>query len=310
MPSDKAGVRLDRFLADALAGLSRTRVQALLAGGCISCAGRVVSGAKTKVLAGQVYEIDVPATIGAVPRAQAIPLDVVYEDDDIIVVDKPPGLVVHPAAGNPDRTLVNALLAHCGDSLTGVGGVARPGIVHRLDKGTSGLMVAAKNDRAHASLTEQFAAHTIERAYHAVVWGVPRPVTGTISSNIGRSPRNRKKMAVVERGGKRAVTHYAVKQRFGDQAALVECRLETGRTHQIRVHMAGLGHPLLGDPLYGGRRAAKADNRALHCMLTELNHQVLHARLLGFVHPVTGDKIAWESDYPQYFNDILDILKN
>lgn len=309
VPSDKTGLRLDRFLTDTLEGLSRNRVQALLADGHVRCDGEVVSGAKTKVQAGQVFEITVPAVIGAVPQAQAIPLDVVYEDDDIIVINKPPGLVVHPAAGNPDRTLVNALLAHCGDSLTGVGGVARPGIVHRLDKGTSGLMVAAKNDRAHAGLTAQFAAHTVERAYRAVVWGVPRPTTGTVEGNIGRSPHNRKKMAIVERGGKRAVTHYKVEQRFKDVAAMVECRLETGRTHQIRVHMASIGHPLVGDPLYGSRRGVKAGNGALRQQLSDQTNQVLHAFLLGFMHPVSGEKVVWSAENPLYFNAVVEVFK-
>jgi len=309
VPSDKAGLRLDRFLTDVLEGLSRNRIQALIADGHVRCDGKAVVSAKAKVLAGQVYQLSVPAAIDAVPQAQAIPLDVVYEDDDIIVVNKPPGLVVHPAAGNPDRTLVNALLAHCGDSLTGVGGVARPGIVHRLDKGTSGLMVAAKNDRAHAGLTEQFAAHTVERAYRAVVWGVPRPTTGTVTGNIGRSPHNRKKMAIVERGGKRAVTHYAVEQRFRDLAALVECRLETGRTHQIRVHMASIGHPLVGDPLYGARRNGKAGCAELRHQLSDQKDQVLHAYLLGFIHPVTGEKMLWSAKNPLYFMNVVEILE-
>ncbi len=309
VPSDKTGVRLDRFLADELEGLSRSRIQALIADGNVSCNGKTVSGAKTKVRAGQVYSIIVPVPIGPIPEAQEIELDVVYEDADVIVINKPAGLVVHPAAGNPDRTLVNALLAHCGDSLTGVGGVARPGIVHRLDKGTSGLMVAAKNDHAHASLTEQFAAHTVERAYRALVWGVPSPAKGTVTGNIGRNPRNRKKMAIVERGGKHAVTHYEVKQAFGDWASLVECRLETGRTHQIRVHMTSIGHPLIGDPLYGSKRTAKGLCAETRTILTNQNHQVLHAYLLGFMHPVTGDKLDWKAGDPLYFKEILETLK-
>ena len=310
VPSDKAGLRLDRFLTDELDGLSRNRIQSLIADGHVRCGGEVVDSAKAKVSVGQVYEVIVPATIAALPQPQNIPLDVVYEDDDVIVINKPPGLVVHPAAGNPDCTLVNALLAHCGSSLTGVGGVARPGIVHRLDKGTSGLMIAAKNDRAHASLSAQFAAHTVERAYRAVVWGIPAPLKGTVIGNIGRSPRNRKKMAVVERGGKHAVTHYSVEQVFSDVATLVECRLETGRTHQIRVHMASIGHPLIGDPLYGGRRGGKGVSLDLRQRLTDQTNQILHAYVLGFAHPVTGKNIILTMESPQYFKDIVEILRN
>ena len=308
VPSDKAGLRLDRFLTDELDGLSRSRIQMLITDGQVRCDGVVVKGAKTKVRTGQVFDIVVPVAVSATPLPQEIPLDVIYEDDDVIVINKPPGLVVHPAAGNPDNTLVNALLAHCGDSLTGVGGVARPGIVHRLDKGTSGLMVAAKNDNAHASLSAQFAAHTVERAYHAMVWGVPRPKTGSISGNIGRNPRNRKKMAIVERGGKHAVTHYMVKQALADVAALVECRLETGRTHQIRVHMTSIGHALMGDPLYGRRRKGKAEPIELRQYLTNQKNQVLHAYYLGFLHPVTGEKLAWSVPNPLYFNKIIEFF--
>lgn len=310
VPSDKAGLRLDRFLTDILDGLSRNRVQALIAEGHVRCDGNVVQVAKAKVSAGQTYEVFIPAVAMAAPQPQEIPLDVVYEDDDVIVIDKPQGLVVHPAPGNPDRTLVNAVLAHCGESLTGVGGVARPGIVHRLDKGTSGLMVVAKNDNAHASLTAQFAAHTVERAYMAIVWGVPRPLTGSITGNIGRSPRNRKKMAIVERGGKHAVTHYATKRTFGDVASLVECRLETGRTHQIRVHMASMGYPLVGDPLYGGRRRGKMAASACREFLDEQINQVLHAYLLGFRHPCTGEQMGWQAGNPPYFAEIIKVFEN
>ncbi len=310
VPSDKAGLRLDRFLTDELDGLSRNRIQALIADGHVRCDGNVAQGAKTKVVAGQIYDVVVPAAVPALPLPQKIPLDVVYEDDDVIVINKPPGLVVHPAAGNPDRTLVNAVLAHCGETLTGVGGVARPGIVHRLDKGTSGLMVVAKNDNAHASLSAQFAAHTVERAYLAVVWGVPRPLKGTVTGNIGRNPRNRKKMAIVERGGKHAVTHYAAKQVFNDVATLVECRLETGRTHQIRVHMASIGHPLVGDPLYGSRRGGKTVNLRIRKLLVDQINQVLHAYLLGFTHPVTSENMIWKVEKPAYFNEVIEIFES
>jgi len=309
VPADKAGMRLDKFLADELTSLSRSRLQALIQEGQVRCDGTPVSGAKTKVAAGQVYEVTVPVASPARPEPQEIPLDVVYEDEDVIVINKPQGLVVHPAAGNPDRTLVNAMLAHCGDSLTGVGGVARPGIVHRLDKDTSGLMVVAKNDAAHNSLTAQFAAHTVQRAYRAMVWGVPVPLRGTIEGNIGRSPRNRKKMAVLERGGKHAVTHYHVEKLFGDFAALVKCRLETGRTHQIRVHMASIGHPIIGDPLYGGRRRGKINSPEIRHAITNQKNQVLHAYILGFLHPRTKVKCLWSVDNPPYFNELIEIFE-
>ena len=257
VPEDKAGARLDRVLADALPALSRTRLKGLIAAGHVRRRGRSRGGiggtpplaADTRVRTGEVFAVAVPAAAPAAPAAQPMKLSVVYEDDDIIVVDKPAGLVVHPAPGNPDRTLVNALIAHCGDSLSGIGGIARPGIVHRLDKDTSGLMVVAKNDAAHHSLARQLAERRIERVYDAVVWGVPSPRRGTITGNIGRSPANRKKMAVVPKGGKAALTRYAVTRTFGALASLVECRLASGRTHQIRVHMAAIGHPVNGDPL-------------------------------------------------------------
>ena len=236
VPKNKAGVRLDKFLADAIESLSRARLQALMAEGCVFLAEQQVQNPSGKVKAGETYTVRMPAVVAAEPEAQDIPLDVVYEDEDVIVVDKPPGLVVHPAAGNADGTLVNALLAHCGTSLSGIGGVARPGIVHRLDKGTGGLLIAAKNDAAHAALSSQFADHSMDRAYYALVWGVPMPPKGEIEGNIGRNPQNRKKMAVVERGGKYALTRFKVLKAFGDVAALIECRLATGRTHQIRVH--------------------------------------------------------------------------
>jgi 23S rRNA pseudouridine1911/1915/1917 synthase len=245
-----------------------------------------------------------------VPRGQAIALDVIYEDADLIVVDKPAGMVVHPAPGNPDRTLVNALIAHCGDSLSGIGGVQRPGIVHRLDKDTSGLIVAAKNDFTHVGLGTQFATRDLTRRYGAVVWGVPSPVTGTIEGNIGRSPRNRKKMAVVARGGRPAITRYRILRTFGGGASLIECRLETGRTHQIRVHLAARGHPLIGDPLYGrGRRQrtlglAESSGQAV----AGFRRQALHARSLVFRHPRSGDRLRFDIDLPADIKALIDSL--
>jgi 23S rRNA pseudouridine1911/1915/1917 synthase len=239
------------------------------------------------------------------PEAQAMDLEVVFEDAHLIIVDKPAGLVVHPAPGHADGTLVNGLLAHCRDSLSGIGGVSRPGIVHRLDKDTSGLLAAAKTDAAHHALAEQFAAHTIERAYQAVVWGVPRRRRGEISGNIGRSRANRKKMAVLAAGGKPALTRYRVVRPLGRQAALMECRLATGRTHQIRVHMADLGHPIVGDPVYGGRRrGAQAAARA-----GAFGRQALHAHILGFVHPATRTTLRFCSRLPCDIKALIEYLE-
>ena len=234
--------------------------------------------------------------------AQAIPLAVAYEDEHLIVVDKQAGLVVHPAAGNLDGTLVNALLHHCGGSLSGIGGVARPGIVHRIDKGTSGLMVAAKTDRAHEGLARQFHDHSIDRRYRAIVGGIPAPAAGIVDAPLARSPANRKKVAIVP-GGKRAVTHYAVRERLRD-AALVECRLETGRTHQVRVHMASIGHALLGDPVYG---RTKGYQKVLLDTLG-FRRQALHAARLGFIHPVTSIALAFESPMPADMQELFSQL--
>jgi len=302
-----AGLRLDRFLAGALADLSRSRLKALIDAGAVTLGGEKIGDGNRRVKPGEVYDIAIPAPAAAVPEGQDIPLDVVYEDKDLIVIEKPAGLVVHPAAGNPDGTLVNALIAHCGKELAGIGGVARPGIVHRLDKDTSGLLVAAKNERAMASLAKQFAAHAIERAYHAVVWGSPRLGEGRIEGQIGRSPFDRKRMAVLRGQGKQARTRYRVVERFGDPerpfASLVECRLETGRTHQIRVHLTHLGHPLIGDPQYGrARQPPRAKTPAEEEAFTaaaEFPRQALHAYVLGFQHPSTHKVMKFESEWPK-----------
>ncbi len=258
-----------------------------------------------------------PAPVPAMPRGQDIPLDVVYEDKDLIVIEKPAGLVVHPAAGNPDGTLVNALIAHCGASLMGIGGEARPGIVHRLDKDTSGLLVAAKTERAMASLAKQFANHTIERAYHAVVWGSPRLGDGVIEGQIGRNPFDSKRMAVLRGGGKLARTRYRVLERFGPEArpfaSLVECRLETGRTHQIRVHLTHLGHPLIGDPSYGrARQAPRAKTPAetvAFAAAANFSRQALHAYVLGFQHPSLHKTMRFESPWPADFAELVEALR-
>ena len=307
-----AGSRLDKFLSESFAEHSRSRIKALIIEGQITCAGAKVTDPSRRVKPGELYGIVIPALKPPVPVGQKIDLDVVYEDDDLIVIDKPAGLVVHPAPGNPDMTLVNALIAHCGDSLSGIGGEARPGIVHRLDKGTSGLMVAAKNDMAHRGLAKQFSDHSLDRAYKAVVWGVPKTKAGAIEGNIGRNPRNRKKMAVVSRGGKHAITHYKVEKRVGEDtqfwASLIECRLETGRTHQIRVHMTSLGHPIIGDPVYGAKDAKKLEKNVSDLFQTAiegLSRQALHAYLIGFTHPISRAKISFKSPLPR---DILALL--
>ncbi len=301
----EAGARLDRFLAGALArsdaALSRSRIKALLQGGMVSKDGATITDPSHRVKPGERYRIALPAPEEAVARPQHIALSVVYEDADLLVVDKPAGLTVHPGAGQPDSTLVNALLAHCGASLSGVGGVRRPGIVHRLDKDTSGLIVVAKNDDAHHSLAEQFASRTIDRAYLALVWGVPAPPAGRVEGNIGRHPQQRTKMTVVGAGrGKPAATRYRVLRRFGEVASLVECRLESGRTHQIRVHMAHIGHPVIGDPDYGQAFRTKANRlpEPLRTMAKDFPRQALHAKLLAFTHPVTGETMRFEASMP------------
>ena len=296
------GWRLDRALADAVPTLSRERLKVLIAAGNVARDGIAVRDSAKKAAAGDVFAVSVPEPAPAHNEAQDIPLVVAYEDEHLIVIDKPAGLVVHPAAGNLDGTLVNALLHHCDGSLSGIGGVARPGIVHRIDKDTSGLIVAAKTDRAHEGLARQFAAHTVERRYEAIVGGHPRPAAGTIDAPLARSPSNRKKIAIVS-SGKRAVTHFATLQR-AREAALVECRLETGRTHQVRVHMASIGHALLGDPVYA---RTKQVHKALLDRLS-FRRQALHAARLGFIHPVTSIALAFDSDMPADMQELFSHL--
>jgi len=289
-----AGWRLDRALADAVPTLSRERLKALIRSGAVEAKGSAVRDPALKVKGGEALRVAVPEPTPAHNEAQDIPLPIVFEDDHLLVVDKPAGLVVHPAAGNLDGTLVNALLHHCAGKLSGIGGVARPGIVHRIDKDTSGLLVVAKTDVAHEGLANQFAAHSIDRRYLAIVSGVPKTAGGVIDAPLARSSTNRKKIAIVEgKRGKRAVTHWRRIELLKD-AALVECRLETGRTHQVRVHMASIGHALLGDPVYG--RAGKTHGK----ILKELgfHRQALHAAELGFTHPVTKDKLSFSSPMP------------
>ena len=295
-----AGQRLDRALADAVPELSRVRVQAMLADGRITRDGVPVADASARAKPGQRMVIDIPAPVAAIPQAQYIPLSIVFEDEEMLVIDKPAGLVVHPGAGNPDRTLVNALLAHCGDQLSGIGGVRRPGIVHRLDKEASGLMVVAKTDRAHAALSDQLQSRTLKRIYNAVVWGRPMSTAGRIEGNIGRSPNDRKRMALVPHGGRPAVTHYKIIKPF-KTASLVECRLETGRTHQIRVHMAHIGHPLVGDPVYGLKRPPKdAPDVARN-----FPRQALHATQVTFLHPRTKMEMCYTSTVPEDMSALI-----
>ena len=302
------GERLDRVLASHMTDLSRSRLKTLVLAGQVTIDGAPVLDPGRKVRADDAIAITVPAPEPAEPRAEPIPLSIVYEDDAIIVIDKPKGLVVHPAAGNWTGTLVNALIAHCGDSLSGIGGVRRPGIVHRLDKDTTGLLVVAKTDRAHRKLAAQFADHgrtgALERAYLAFVWGVPARPKGTIDKPIDRHPHARDKMAV-RPGGRTAITHWEVLERYAgaDQkgvASLVECRLETGRTHQIRVHLAAIGHPLLGDSVYGPgfkTKASQLPERARDA-LAALDRQALHAHMLVLEHPVTGELLHFRSELP------------
>ncbi|WP_374449256.1 RluA family pseudouridine synthase [Stella sp.] len=305
--AEDAGERADRFLAARFDGVSRSRIKGLIEGGAVTVDGATLSDPSLRVKAGQTFAIVVPEPEPAEPEAQDIRLAVVYEDEEVIVVDKPAGMVVHPAPGNPDRTLVNALLAHCGASLRGIGGVRRPGIVHRIDKDTSGLLVAAKSEPALTGLQRQFADHSARRSYLAVVWGVPNPLAGEIEGDIGRHPVDRQRMAIVARGGRPALTRYRTIRRVGSRASLLECRLATGRTHQIRVHLAARGHPLVGDPVYGrtrGARNAGAD-AAARAALAGFSRQALHAATLGFSHPITGKWLEFESPLPEDMGTLL-----
>jgi len=297
------GDRADRALAKA-SGLSRERIKTLIAQGKVAVAGAVVRSASARVGAGAAFAIEVPPPEPLAAEPQAIPLDIVFEDEHLAIVDKPAGMVVHPAAGNRDGTLVNALLHHCRGRLSGINGVVRPGIVHRIDKDTSGLLVVAKTDTAHEGLARQFADHSIDRSYLAVCAGHPNPAAGTVSGRIGRSDANRKKMAVLppdSQRGKHAVTHYRTVKLL-DGCALIECRLETGRTHQVRVHCSSIGHPLLGDPVYGRTPAA------LRPLLRQIGfaRQALHAASLGFDHPVTGERVEFRAELPADMRELID----
>ena len=312
---EQAGIRLDKLLSDALPDLSRSRLQALIKEGQVILAGSPtkIKSPSRSVKPGESFTVHIPMPEDAAPAAQDIPLDVVFEDEHLIVVNKAPGMVVHPAPGSPDGTLVNALLHHCAGSLSGIGGVKRPGIVHRIDKETSGLLIMAKHDKAHNGLAEQFADHSIERLYTAVCKGHPVPPAGRIEGNIARHPVDRKRMAVSASGGKWAATHYRTIKQYQQSgtalASLIECKLETGRTHQVRVHMAHIGHPLVGDPVYA--RAGKIANSIkgpARDALASFKRQALHARVLGFLHPITGERFKFESDLPYDMKLLLDAL--
>lgn len=305
IPADMAGWRLDRALATLLPTYSRERLKALISSGQVTSDGQLARDPSAKVKEGASYSVAVPAPTPAHNEAQDIPLEIVFEDDHLLVVDKPAGMVVHPAAGNFDGTMVNALLHHCKGRLSGIGGVARPGIVHRIDKDTSGLLVVAKTDPAHEGLAAQFAKHSIDRRYAAIVAGLPKTGSGTVDAPLARSSTNRKKIAIVGEGrGKRAVTHWNFVEPL-KYAALVECRLETGRTHQVRVHMASIGHPLLGDPVYG---RARPEHREVLRRLS-FERQALHAARLGFIHPVTGGALTFDSPIPSDMQRLLSCLR-
>ena len=294
---DEIGKRIDVYIAEYKEELSRSRVQKLIENGLVTVNGKVVKS-NYKLRKGDILEVEIPDPEPLEIEAEDIPLDIIYEDKDVVIVNKPQGMVVHPAPGHYNGTLVNALMYHCKDDLSGINGQMRPGIVHRIDKDTSGVLMIAKSDAAHNSLAQQLAVHSITRKYYAVVCGNIKEDSGTVDKPIGRSPKDRKKMAVVQ-GGRRAVTHYRVLERFGGKYTLIEAQLETGRTHQIRVHMASLGHPLLGDTVYGSEKQP-----------FKLQGQVLHAKVLGFNHPSDGRYVEFESPLPEYFEKLLTKLRN
>jgi len=307
---DFRGVRIDKFLSECFADLSRSRLQKLIESGNVVCDDVTIADNAYKVKEGESFVINLPEAEDALPQPEDIPLDIVYQDEAIIVVNKPAGMVVHPAAGVSKGTLVNALLFCCKD-LSGIGGVKRPGIVHRIDKETSGLLVVAKNDNAHRILCEQFAEHSIERTYYAFCYGVPTPMNGIIEGDIGRNPYDRKKMAIVQRNGKRAVTHYQVVESYGKVAAKVKCNLETGRTHQIRVHLASKGNNLLGDKVYVKSKKISDKKIAdeVRKYLNEFPRQALHAQSLGFIHPVSGERMIFERDLPEDLMRLQAVLR-
>lgn len=319
---EQKNTRLDKFLPSYLPEtVSRAQIQKLIKSGCVSrqitqeddffSDTKTITDPSYKIREGEIYQIKIPDPKPADPQAEEIELDIVYEDNDLIVINKPAGMTVHPAAGAHEHTLVNALLFHCQDSLSSIGGVKRPGIVHRIDRYTSGLLVVAKNDLAHQKLSEQFSKHSIDRTYYALVYTHPTPLNGTIEGNIARSRFDRKKMALTKTGGKTAVTHYKTLKTFGSFASLVECRLETGRTHQIRVHMSSIGCNLIGDQVYlKNHKTALKIPAEIRSDILNFPRQALHAASLGFIHPRTGEKLFFTSDFPADFQQLLDKLNN
>ena len=294
-PED-AGVRIDKYLAEQLPDITRSYLQKLLKDGSVQMNGKPVK-ASTKTAVGAVIALTIPEPEEPEILPENIPLDILYEDSDVILINKPKNMVVHPAAGHYTGTLVNALMYHCRGDLSGINGVLRPGIVHRIDKDTTGVLIVCKNDRAHNALAEQLKEHSITRKYRAIVCGNQKEDEGTVDAPLGRHPQDRKKMAIVRSGGKRAVTHYRVLERFGNDT-YIECQLETGRTHQIRVHMASQGHPLLGDEIYGRAKSP-----------FKLEGQTLHAMVLGFIHPTTGEYMEFEAPLPEYFEKLLEKVR-
>ena len=308
---DFKGLRIDKFLSACFADISRSQIQRLIEAGNVVCDDVTIGDNSYKVKEGESFVLTVPDATDAEPEAQNIDVEILYQDEDIVVVNKKAGMVVHPAPGAKDGTLVNALLFHCKD-LSGIGGVKRPGIVHRIDKETSGILVVAKNDNAHKFLCEQFAEHSIERTYFAVVYGVLNPLSGVIEGNIGRSPYDRKKMALVSKGGKTAVTHYQTVEIYKNLVSLVKCNLETGRTHQIRVHLSSKGNNLLGDKVYTKSKNLK-DKSVSKDVLAKINgfeRQALHAQSLGFVHPVTKEKMFFETALPDDMQKLIEMLRD
>ena len=311
--TEDGGKRLDRFLAAASdLDLSRTRLKNLILEGHVTCNGVKITDPSASVKSEAIYRLLVPQASEAIPQAEDIPLSVYFEDEHLIVLEKPAGMVVHPAPGSHEGTLVNALLHHCGDSLSGIGGVARPGIVHRLDKDTSGVMMAAKTEKAHVKLSKMFAKHALDRRYQALVWGLPAQRFGTIDAPLGRSKYDRKKMAVIE-GGKEAITHYQTLRDLPPFSALIECQLETGRTHQIRVHLSEMGYGIIGDPVYGtALRSAQMPDMASKDTLAQLRlfeRQALHAAHLGFQHPITKQMLSFDSPLPEDMIGLMTTIK-
>ncbi len=305
-----ASERIDKFIATEIDAFSRSQVQKVLEDGYVFADEEIIADKNFKTRLGDVYQITLPEPEAATPVAEDIPLDVLYEDNDLIVVNKPAGMTVHPAAGAYNGTLVNALLFHCKGSLSGIGGVARPGIVHRIDRNTSGILVVAKNDIAHRGLAEQFFKHSIERTYFAFVYNVPAPLKGTIEGNIARSSFDRKKMALVQQGGKTAVTHYETVTIYNNAASLVKCNLETGRTHQIRVHLSSIGCHLIGDEVYKGKKSILKLPEPVKSFVNSFPRQALHAASLGFIHPRTGKKLTFQADFPEDLQLLKKQLEN